>query len=63
MDNKRILCYMFACIPEPGFMIVRAGDNTLSSYMQAVNWKCLGSVELTLDQFAALSYFVEEGKT
>ena len=60
MDKKRILCYMFACIPEPGIVIIKVGENTLSDYMQAVNWKCLGSVELTPDQFEALRYFFEE---
>ena len=62
MDKKRILCYMFACIPEPDIRVIKAGEDKLSDYMTSDKWECLGSVELTSGQFDALRYFFEEAE-
>lgn len=59
MDKKRILCYMFVS-KSPDMRVIKAGDDKLSDYMAANNWKCIGSLELTEEQFEALRFYFEE---
>lgn len=59
MKNKRQLYYMFALRAEPDVKIIKTGTEQLTKYMTDLNWICVGSVELTDDQFDILKYFFE----
>lgn len=55
--DKRDLYYMFACRVDPDIRVLKSDDDMLSQYMTDLNWKCLGSVMLTDDQYDVLKYF------
>lgn len=59
MKNKKQLYYMFALRSEPDVKIIKTGSDELCKYMTDVNWKCVGSIELTDEQFDVLNYFFE----
>lgn len=59
MKNKRQLYYMFALQAMPDVKIIKTGTDELTKYMTDINWKCVGSVELTDEQFDVLKFFFD----
>lgn len=59
MKTKRQLYYMFALQAEPDVKIIKTGTEELTKYMTDYNWKCVGSVELTDEQYDILKFFFE----
>ena len=59
MKTKRQLYYMFALKTEPDVKIVKTGTEELTKNMTDIKWKCVGSVELTDEQYDLLKFFFD----